>query len=126
MNREIKFRVWYKEEKLMYYDFEKLNTYDPESEVLMQYTGLKDINGVEVYEGDIVEYEGWMEYQDYVRQSKKDLDKPHVLEICFKDFSFRVKKIFKKDCFYENLSTIEQKYIKIIGNIHENPELIKG
>ena len=75
MDRDIKFRVWYKKIKKMC-EVAQINFYnervgylftDPisQSEIigyvnfsdieLMQFTGLKDDNGVEVYEGDIIE-----------------------------------------------------------------------
>ena len=66
--RVIKFRAWDKKNKKMLAPkgalvedmmFDYGNHYDhigPDQAILMQYTGLKDKNGVEIYEGDIVEW----------------------------------------------------------------------
>ncbi|WP_096436577.1 YopX family protein [Alteribacter populi] len=48
--REIKFRGWDEVGKKMYYNMKSLHG------TLMQYTGLKDINEKDIYEGDIVRY----------------------------------------------------------------------
>jgi len=98
--REIKFRVWGKtEKKFKYYDFQEL--------CFSQYTGLKDKNGVEIYEGDICE----------------DEYKCRYLIIYHKEFaSFMVSKIDQDDI---NYSKIPADSFIVIGNKYENPKLLE-
>jgi hypothetical protein len=79
---------------------------------LMQYTGLKDKNGKEIYEGDIVRIPGG--YQgDYHEREKISVVKwedEDTAEIGF----------------YLNLpECVHWKHLEVIGNIYENPELLK-
>lgn len=76
-----------------------------------QYTGLKDKNGKEIYEGDIV----------------GDIEGIHELAICVWDDSNAEFDFVCVDgkCTKDNVKSWLEMY-EIIGNIHENPELLKG
>lgn len=131
--REIKFRAWCKERNEMGYfnlfesdedlilssNFSHL-TYASECEI-MQYTGLKDKNGKEIYEGDIVFHESDYEGQDELWKAGKA-----VVE--YGDFGFTFREI---DCGAWRFNGPEgeewnKNKISVIGNIYENPELLKG
>jgi uncharacterized phage protein (TIGR01671 family) len=121
--REIKFRAWDKEAKEMVYFVyrpencqTRIEFVSKEGEMieepseLMQYTGLKDKNGKEIYEGDVVNL------------VTKDFDYPDVVntgKVIFEGGSWSV--IGKEDDFY----LYGQDEVEIIGNIYENNNLIK-
>jgi uncharacterized phage protein (TIGR01671 family) len=73
----------------------------------LQYTGLKDKNGKDIYEGDIVLYDD--EHKE-----------KHV--ISFGDGKFGIK--LRGEFWSFNVRYIDE--YEVIGNIHENPELLKG
>lgn len=84
---------------------------------LMQYTGLNDSNGVEIFEGDLLSIQ-------IVRDAKK------TVTIVFEDGAFGVKDElfgwgYGKE-FYPLKTIINNHKVEIIGNIHENPELLEG
>jgi len=130
MNRELKFRVFF--DGKMYYSDEKLNSlssyyfmidldgklwlYSEDEEnpsllirdcVLMQFTGLKDKNGKEIYEGDVVKYIG-KSYKHY-----KPLRDYGIVRD--ENTAFRVHGFI----LFELSDGLE-----IIGNIFENPEMM--
>ncbi len=85
-------------------------------EYLMQSTGLKDKNGVEIFEGDIVHYQS-------VSMSKKDWYKKVARRgSALVMMSFDERLIDSAEYF--NLMTIDER-IEVIGNIYENPELLE-
>jgi len=120
--REVKFRYWCKVEKEMYDKayveehmklafMSELIEAAQERYIFLQYTGMKDVNGVEIYEGDIVSYK-----MRNLSQAFGDADAPAYMEykrlIEFFNYGFTVPQGFVKG-------------ITVIGNVFENPELIK-
>lgn len=138
--REIKFRAWDKKKRCMSDPFKisdvesdgdmgdyggiynakidsnfEITAYeldDAEKYDLMQFTGLKDKNGVEIYEGDLV----------------KDEKTGYVMQVAWyeKTASF----IYRKPSFRFNAYVDRPIYrtyprpVAVIGNIHQNPELL--
>lgn len=86
--------------------------------VLMQCTGLKDKNGRLIYEGDIVRY--------YYKKSKTNPEKPQATDNFIVKWCERGNwTLYTTDNKESLILGICLKEIEIIGNIYENPELLK-
>ncbi|BEI64689.1 YopX family protein [Lactiplantibacillus plantarum] len=99
----------------------KNETWDIENDhvELLRFTGLKDVNGKEIYVGDVVEV--WSDASELTMV-------PTVNEVVSEDLFGRPGMFLKpigqhliEPCLHD--SFIDQ--FKVIGNVHENPELLK-
>lgn len=150
--REIKLRFWDKENNCMVYQNKEslyplslykivcdcftnfqfrlfklknnnLNQFEEVESVKMQYTGLKDLNGTKVYEGDIIPYhfnkniKGVVKFGEYKSPCDDKFTKHQGFYI---DFDGESKDYYRKDLGY--WATLSE----VIGNIYENPELMEG
>lgn len=119
--RDIKFRAWDTQAEEILYGVE--HTYDgykvpmpsfgalldcPDFYVVMQYTGLKDKDGKEIYEGDIVRF-GTSGGEDYIGEVRYYEDSA--------SFFVRAERHY--------LEYLDDVYaLKVLGNIYENKELL--
>ena len=130
--RDIKFRAWDTENKEMLkvqeLDFEDTfyggrlsirvdmynDYFDMEDMILMQYTGLKDKNGKEIYEGDIVKF-----------RFKEDREEfPDLIGYIEYQSTFAAFRIMSNQGSFK-IDITEIKFIEKIGNIYDNPELLE-
>lgn len=107
--REIKFRAWYK--SMRYSDrYKPISDFfavhvDAGDEKIMQFTGLLDKNGKEIYEGDIVQ-RGIIVFHNGKFQGN------------YYESGGGLAETWEDDLYNE-------RGIEVLGNIHENPELLK-
>ena len=132
--REIKFRAWLQHEKEM---SEVLVLDNQEEKVfvvrkdgaagwrmfadieLTQYTGLKDKNGAEIYDGD------------YIRYSMRTINGSIYTHVCrvfqHESGTWRIEGYHEDNHSYKTKGTVYAAHLicEVIGNIYENPELAK-
>lgn len=111
--REIKFRAWHIEQKRMIDNWQYLAPSVRQHMKLMQFTGLKDCKGVEIYEGDIVKnsHPGGIMWNTGDRS---------LIKWSKFDQGFMIDG--EKACFC--LNGHRPNDYEVIGNIYENPKLL--
>ena len=121
--RDIKFRAWDKKHGVMFEPLTLVQIADSqpskrvediENLIFLQYTGLKDKNGKEIYEGDIIGF--------------GDNDRGMVVSYSngMNEFlGMNVGWFLEQDDFARWDELKYEGYYEVIGNIHENKELLK-
>lgn len=91
-----------------------------------QYTGLKDRNGREIYEGDVCEVEKtYQNYGKYLQMDDAWSTKKCNYVCCFVDGAFRLRRTYLNKRKEERFEDGSFKGCEAIGNIHDNPELLE-
>lgn len=132
---KLKFRAWDKTERKMsnvtaidfstkpfrvfYKDYDNENYFNQDA-ILMQSTGFHDKNGVEIFEGDIINCGHLFTGSPFEEEDEYEEEQGVVK---FINCGFNVEFKNGNTLFVDIMLTCED--IEVIGNIYENPELLK-
>ena len=121
MKREIKFRAWVESDKAMIQHREvierahlQFNDSLNHSDIVMQYTGLKDKNGKEIYEGDITNYGEVKWFNSLCWDGGGSMHSGFYFDMV--QYDPEIQELDYHIGFDEE--------IEVIGNIYENPDLL--
>lgn len=90
--------------------------FDIDIDTLDEYTGLTDKNGTRVFEGDIIK-----------QVIPHNLVQPFIFTVNWcEECAMFVLPCITNDAFESDFTVMRSDEIEVIGNIHDNPELLKG
>jgi len=126
MNERFEFRVWHKEKNYMYRNVavgvgenrvgyrlsgkKRYSWEDTENIVILQYVGYKDSEGNKIFDGDILKFGS---------------NKTYLASVLWQDYKFVFKKIGSSKTIDKFAQWNRILHVLVVGNIFENPELLK-
>ncbi len=115
--RELKFRAWNIASKQfvpLFNEIYGISDFTSTCLIVEQFTGLRDKNGREIYEGDLLQSVG----------AHREIQRIAIVSWCEEDTGFEAMPVGCKGEPWR-LGSLNPRFWQVIGNIHENPELLK-